>query len=108
MTHTHSPTPWAIRYGRIFDANDEKIAILEKWQDGEFIVTAVNAYEANQEKYENLHKSFTEAMIEISEQQALINQLVSVCEDIKGFLKRSGYDTALVRSALSAAKEAGF
>jgi hypothetical protein len=46
MTQTHSPTPWKIDDdGMATDARGDGIVF---YDNDEFIVTAVNAYEANQ------------------------------------------------------------
>lgn len=77
---THSPTPWSTEYGRLYDANDERIEIRDEWDDAKFIATAVNAYKAN---------------------QALIRQLVEA-------LERQEYKNKWKDEALDAARKAGF
>lgn len=63
------------------------------------------------EQYESLHKSFTESMIEISEQQALIKQLVDAlvaAEECIDVSNETNPTLNVISDALYQAKIAGF
>lgn len=79
---THSATPWFYKYGMIASAS-RTIAEEIDDNDAEFIVTAVNAYDAD---------------------QALIRQLVEAL----GEYEHDGSMKAWMRELLDAARKAGF
>lgn len=87
---THSPTPWRLkhRHAPIFDAEGDAVFIIDS-SNAEFIVTAVNAYEAN---------------------QAMIRQLVEALKSCIDYGSMTGGDwvSEKAHDALEAARKAGF
>ena len=62
----HTPTPWDWNCGNIYRENRNEVNVIEdptlKDEDAEFIVRAVNAYEADKKKMKALVDAATDAL----------------------------------------------